>query len=87
MAFQIHSQHVDTASGFHVIELRDERGNRHMVQIAIGHLSCPACGKVYPRDVLTQVDPRLAVADVINSLDHSQALQKEYAERYGLAVK
>jgi len=47
--FSVHQQYLDLASGFHVIELRDERGNRHMVQLAVGHDACPACGAVHPK--------------------------------------
>ena len=47
--YSLHQQYLDLGSGFHVIELRDERGNRHLVQLAIGHDACPACGAVYPK--------------------------------------
>ncbi len=50
--YSLHQQYLDIASGFHVIELRDERGNRHLVQLAVGHDACPACGAVHPKDNL-----------------------------------
>ena len=42
--YSLHQQYLDLASGFHVIELRDERGNLHLVLLAVGHNACPACG-------------------------------------------
>lgn len=87
MAFQIHSQHVDTAAGFHVIELRDERGNRHLVQIGIGIKSCPGCGAVYPKSNLGEIDPKAIVTEILAKLNRAQDEQKNYAERHGLKVK
>ena len=52
--YSLHQQYLDMASGFHVIELRDERGNRHLIQLAVGHDACPACGAVHPKDNLDQ---------------------------------
>lgn len=84
--FQIHSQHLDTGSGFHVVELRDEKGNKHIVQIAVGHDSCPACGHVHPKD-LDGIVPQAAVAQVIESLNSSHANMHAYAQKHGLKVK
>ncbi len=39
--YSLHQQYLDMASGFHVIELRDERGNRHLIQLAVGHDCLP----------------------------------------------
>ena len=60
--YSLHQQYLDMASGFHVIELRDERGNRHLIQLAVGHDACPACGAVHPKDNLGSLDPAAAVA-------------------------
>lgn len=85
--YSIHTQHVDTASGFHVIELRDERGNRHFVQIALGYDSCPACGEVYPKDNLAEIDPMAMVATINASLNQSRADVLAYAQKHKLKVK
>ena len=85
--FRIHSQHIDSGSGYHLIELRDERGNRHMMQIAIGHGSCPACGAVYPKDNLGEIDPAAAVTSVSAGLNRSRENMAAYAARHGVRVK
>ena len=85
--FRVHTQFVDPASGFHVIELRDERGVQHMVQIAIGHEKCYACGGVYPKDALGEIDPKAAVAKVNAALDQSQQNLLGYASKHGLKVR
>jgi uncharacterized protein (UPF0212 family) len=85
--YSIHKQQVDMASGFHVIELRDERGHQHFVQIAVGHNCCPACGAVYPKDNLGDIDPKAMLRDVAESLNKSEADVNEYAKKHGLKVK
>ena len=85
--YSAHEQYLDTASGFHVIELRDERGNRHVVQLAVGHDTCPACGTVYPKDNLTALDPVAAVQRVVEALNTSQQQMLTYALKHGLRVK
>lgn len=85
--FRVHSQHVDTGSGFHVIELRDEHGQRHLVQIAIGHQSCPACGAVYPKDNLEEIDPQAAASQACTALNHSRQSMAAYAAKHGVRVK
>jgi uncharacterized protein (UPF0212 family) len=86
MAFQVYQQHLDLESGFHVIELRDG-SKRHLVQIAVGHDSCPACGRVHPKTNLDEIGPKAMVAEVIDSLNQSHANMLSYAERHGLQVK
>lgn len=86
MSFQIHQQHVDLGSGFHVIELRDGKKS-HLVQIAIGHDSCPACGHVYPKTNLDEIDPKTMVAQVNESLDSSHSAMHAYARKHNLEVK
>jgi hypothetical protein len=85
--FRVHSQHVDTSTGFHVIELRDEHGARHLVQIAVGHQSCAACGAVYPKDDLGEIDPKAAVAKITAELDCSLKNIAEYATRHSVRMK
>ncbi len=85
--FRIHSQHIDSGSGYHNIELRDEHGNRHMLQIAIGHERCPGCGAVYPKDNLDEIDPKAAVDKVSAALDRSKENIAAYAARHGVRVK
>jgi len=85
--YQLYQQFLDTASGFHVIELRDERGNKHLVQIAVGHDACPACGAVHPKTNIGELDPKAAVAQVIAELDYSQQNALAYAKKHGLQIR
>jgi hypothetical protein len=85
--YRLSAQHLDLASGFHVIELRDERGNRHLLQLAVGHAACPACGAVQPKDSLGALNPAAAIAQVIEALNTSQRQMLAYAEKHGLAVR
>jgi hypothetical protein len=85
--FSLHQQYLDLASGFHVIELRDERGNRHLLQLAIGHDACPACGAVHPKDNLGNLDPTAAIREVAHALNTSQQQMLTYGARHGLTVK
>lgn len=85
--YRLHQQYLDLASGFHVIELRDERGNRHLLQLAVGHTACPACGTVQPKDNLDALDPAAAVAQVSEALDTSQRQMLAYAAKHGLTVR
>ena len=85
--YSLHEQYLDLGSGFHVIELRDERGNRHLVQVAVGHDACPACGSVYPKNNLATLDPAAAVQQVKESLNTSQQQMLTYAGRHGLTVR
>ena len=85
--FSLHQQYLDLGSGFHVIELRDERGNRHLLQLAIGYDACPACGAVHPKDNLGSLDPAAAVREVAQALNTSQQQMLTYAGKHGLTVK
>jgi hypothetical protein len=85
--FSLHQQYLDLGSGFHVIELRDERGNRHLLQLAIGHDACPACGAVHPKDNLGNLDPAAAVREVAQVLNTSQQQMLTYAGKHGLTVR
>lgn len=85
--FKLHTQHLDLASGFHVVELRDERGHRHLLQFAVGHSACPACGAVQPKDNLGTIDPPAAIARVLEDLNTSQQQMLAYAAKHGLAVR
>lgn len=86
MPFQIQTQHIDLASGMHVIELGDAQGHKHIVQIAIGHDACPACGAVHQKD-LEGIIPQAAVAQVVESLNASHANMHEYAKKHGIPIK
>jgi hypothetical protein len=82
-----HRQYLDMASGFHVIELRDEHGNQHVVQLAVGHAICPTCGTVHPKTDLNDLDPEAAVAEVTRALNTSQQQMLAYAAKHGLKLK
>jgi hypothetical protein len=85
--FQAHTQYIDAESGFHVIELRDEHVARHMVQIAIGHEACPACGCVYPKNNVGEIDPREAAKQAAAGLEHSRQRLLAYAGKHGVHVR
>jgi hypothetical protein len=85
--YSLHQQYLDLASGFHVIELRDERGHRHLIQLAIGHDSCPACGTVHAKDNLGALDPAAAARQISDALNTSQQQMLTYAAKHGLTVK
>lgn len=86
MPYQIHSQYLDIESQFHVIELRDGK-KRHLVQIAVGSDSCPACGHLTPKDNLGQIDPKAMVAQINESLDAVRDNMHAYAEKHGIPIK
>lgn len=86
MAFSLHEQYIDSASGFHVIVLRDGK-KEHLVQIALAADSCPACGAVHPKDNLGTIDPRAAVASVLEELNRSQSDITAYATKHGVQIK
>ena len=85
--FSLHQQYLDKASGFHVIELRDPSGSRHLVQLAVGADCCPACGAVHPKDNLDALDPAAAVKAALEALNTSQQQMLTYAGKHGLKVK
>jgi hypothetical protein len=85
--YSLHQQYLDLASGFHVIELRDERGHRHLIQLAIGHDTCPACGTVHAKDNLGALDPAAAIRQTSAALNTSQQQMLTYAAKHGLTVK
>ncbi len=85
--FSVHAQYLDLASGFHVIELRDGRGQRHLLQLAVGAEGCPACGHVHVKDGIGAVDPVAAVAAVNEALNTSQRQMLAYAEKHGVVVR
>lgn len=84
--FALHEQYLDLASGFHVIELRDGK-TQHLIQIAIGHDACPACGAVHPKTNLGELDPKVLVAEVNEQLNKSQAGMIAYARKHGIPLK
>lgn len=86
MAFSIHEEYIDSASGFHVIKLRDGK-KEHVLQIGIGHCSCPACGAVHPKTNLGELDPKAATEAVIAALNESHIGMTEYAKKHGIPVK
>jgi hypothetical protein len=85
--YSLQQQYLDLASGFHVIELRDQRGNRHLIQLAVGADACPACGAVHPKDNLGALDPAAAVRQINVALNTSQRQMLAYAGKHGLTVR
>lgn len=84
--FALHDQYLDLASGFHVIVLRDGK-KEHIVQIAVGHDACPACGHVTPKDNIDVIDPKAMVAAVNEALNKSHADMLDYAQKHGVPVR
>jgi hypothetical protein len=85
--FQLQTQYLDSATGFHVITLKDAQGNQHIVQIAVGADKCPACGAVYPKDNVGEINPAAMIATVNDSLNKSYESQLAYAKKHGLKVR
>lgn len=85
--FRPHTQYLDLGSGFHIVELLDEQGNKHLVQIAVGHEACPACGGVYPKTNVGEIDPKAAVANITAELEQSRQSLLQYAKKHGVQVK
>ncbi len=85
--YNLHQQYLDLDSGFHVIELRDERGHRHLIQLAVGQEGCPACGTLHPKDNLGNLDPVAAVRQINEALNTSQQQMLTYAAKHGLTVR
>jgi len=58
-----------------------------LIQLAIGHDACPACGSVHPKNNLGALDPAAAIQQVTSALNTSQQQMLTYAAKHGLAVK
>lgn len=85
--YEVAEEFIDTRSGFHVVRLRgDADGREHLVQIAIGHRSCPACGSVRA-SLGAELDPKQVVADVIADLEASHQRMLDYAKKHGVTVR
>jgi len=87
MGYQVHKQYVDLESGFHVIELRDERGHKQVVQIMLGGAECPACGRLTPKDDLGDLDPSARIGEVTAERNLEQRNMIAYALKHGLILK
>jgi hypothetical protein len=85
MPFTVHEQHVDISLGMHVIEIRDGKSSE-IVQIALRNHSCPACGVLYSKTELGEIDPKAMVAALIEERNASQDAMREYAKKHGLKV-
>lgn len=85
--YEVAEEFLDTRSGFHVVRLRrDTDGHEHLVQIAVGHSTCAACGAIRA-SVGRDIDPKKAVADVIRELEASHAAMLDYAAKHGVNVR
>lgn len=85
--FHVHTEYLDLSSGFHVTELRNDAGVRHLVQIAVNHTCCPTCGAVQPRDEEQKIDPKSMVAKTLEALNSSERQLIEYARKHQLKMK
>ena len=87
MSYQVHKQYVDLESGFHVVELRDERGHKHIAQIALAGETCPACGRLTPKDNLGELNPSALIGEVNADRNLEQRNMVEYARKHGISIK
>lgn len=84
---EVVEQYVDTRSGMHVVRLlRKCDGHEHILQIFVGHSSCPACGGIR-HAAGRDIDPKAAVDDVIRELAESHAAMLAYADKHGVKVR
>jgi hypothetical protein len=88
MSWQVVTQHVDKQLGMHIIHLRDAWSKaHHIVQILIGHDSCPLCGHVKPKTNTGELDPRKIVAQEVAALEKVHSNIDSYSKRHGVPVK
>lgn len=87
MSWHLHEQYVDSGSAFHVIELRDQRGNSHFRQIALRGLGCPACGAAHIKTNLGELDVQSIIAQAIAEQNYIEEQMVEHAKRHSLNVK
>lgn len=85
--FMLHEQYVDLAAGNHVLEFRDEKNSKHLIQIAIGHDSCVACGAIFPKTNHGDIDPQTMAQSVVDDLNKLRKSQLDYAAKHNLRVK
>lgn len=87
MAWQVKSQHVDKALGHHVVILHDPSINAgHVLQIIVGHESCPVCGHVKIAENVNELSPREIIAQEVANLEAAHAQSHEYARKHNIPV-
>lgn len=87
MSWHLHEQYVDSGSAFHVIELRDQRGNSHFMQIALRGLGCPACGAAHMKTNIGELDVAGTIAQAIAEQNHIEEQMLEHAKKNGIPVR
>lgn len=87
MPYQIHTQYIDLDSGMHVAEIRNERGHKHIAQVALAKDGCVACGHLHAKDGLNDLEPKVMFAAVIAELDKGERDRLAYARKHNLKVK
>lgn len=87
MPWHLHEQYVDVASGFHVIELRDARGNQNFRQIMLRGLGCPACGAAHVKTNIEELDVQGTIAQAIAEQNFMEEQMLEHAKKNGLVVR
>jgi len=88
MAFQIQNQYVDKALGQHIVHLHDEvTGAHHVLQIIVGHESCPVCGHVRVVDNAEELNPHELVRGEVANLEKAHAQSHAYARKHNIPVK
>jgi len=82
MSWQKKKEHIDLRTGMHVVHLHnpDTKGE-HILQLNIGHNSCPHCGHVKVQDKLEAFDIHQIVAAEIELLNQNHQAMLDHAER------
>lgn len=89
MAWQRKAGHerIDLKTGMHIIPLHcPDSGAEHLLQINIGHGSCPHCGGVEQNKFAETYNPHAEVEAAIAALNESHKRQREYAERHKVKI-
>jgi hypothetical protein len=88
MAWQKKKEFLDLRTGMHVIHLHEpESKAEHIIQINVGHESCPHCGHVKPQTNLEAFDAHKIVAEEIELLEKNHAAATAYAAKHKVPVR
>lgn len=87
MSWQVSRQHVDKALGHDIIHLHEpQSGAEHIIQIIVGHQSCPVCGHVRPKTDLGDIDRHAIIAQEIANLELSHANAEAWARKHRIPI-
>lgn len=87
MAWQIKQQYVHKGLGHHVVLLHDPASDSdHVLQIIVGHDSCPVCGHVKVAENVTELNPKELINREIAALEEAHGQAHEYATRHRIPI-